>query len=316
MMKKILSQILVLAMIVALSACGTSSTGDTSTGTATDGNAAATLEEDTSIPISEDRPVIEDSSVVEEVPEVELDGVSTITYETEEGTIEADDGTVVMTYSYQIPTVEVPNDPEVSEIIQTDLDEIVDNFLADLEARAEEAKSIYEEIGSGEDTAYMYSFTGELSFTVTRCDEQVLSFRIDTATYSGGTREFYDMYGRSYDVMTGSCLTFEDLGGDEFVSLCKESVLAQVAEAKETTDGIFDEYETYIDWVVQDGTSDPMELYGTDEATVEPEFYFDEDGITFISGEGVFQDYATGILCFTVTYEELEDVLTETYMPT
>lgn len=305
-MKKILSLMLALAMVLALSACGTSAAN-----TKTEGSSPEDAVEDASIPISEDMPEV-DAPEVEEAPEVELDGASTVTFETEKGTIEADDGTVVMTYSYQVPTVTVPNDPEVSAAIQADLDEIVNSFVADVEARAEDAKAVYAE---NSDDEYMYSYTEDLTFTTTRCDERGLSFRIDEIGYSGGAHGWDNAYGRSYDVMTGSRLTFADMGGDAFVSLCKEAVLAQAAAEKENNEDIFDEYADYIDWVVQDGTTDPMELFGTDEAVVEPEFYLDENGVTFISGEYVFQTYAGGILCFTVTYEELKDVLPETYMP-
>lgn len=306
-MKKVLSLMLALTMVLALSACGESTPTTPKMDGSSSGEASG---EDTSIPISEDMPEV-DESVVEEPPEVELDGASAVTMETKEETIKNDDGTVVMTYSYQVPMVEVPNDPEVSAAIQADLDDIINSFVADAQSKAEDAKAFYAEHGSDEDTTY----TEDLAFTVTRCDERGLSFRVSASGYTGGAHGWNNVYGRSYDVMTGSRLTFEDMGGDAFVDLCKESVLAQVAAEKETNQDIFDEYADYIDWVVQDGTADAKELFGTDEATVEPEFYLDENGVTFISGEYVFQNYAAGVMYFTVTYEELADVLPEMYMP-
>lgn len=319
-MKKILSLILALAMVLALCSCGQSAKGgkDDKADRNVDASAEASIpEEEDDNDIEGDRPVV-DAPQVEEPLEIQMDGPANLTVETKEGTVAADDGTVVMTYSYQVPTIEVPNDVDVTEAIQADLNQIVSDFEASMEASAEEAKSVYADPGLPSDASYMYNYAQELYFSVQRCDERVMSIVVQEYAYTGGAHGMTGETGISYDMMTGRRITFEDLGGEAFKAACVEKVTALAdAQNEEEPDMFFDDYQSYVPNIVQDGTATYQEVYGFDdvEGNVESTYFLGKDGVTFIDGEYVMQPYAAGILYFTVPYEELADIIPETYMP-
>lgn len=316
---------LCLALCLALTACGgtqTTQSEDESGSAAPDASASAEAE-----PAEE--PV--------ETSEVEADSSTTaacdegseytsITFEKVEGSVTGDDGKEIVTYSYQVPTVTMA-DSAAQAAVQEDLDALVETFVTyvqgEFATQAEEAYATYYE---GTDDG-MGGFSDELTFTLARVDDAVISLVIDEVGYSGGAHGWDNRYCRNYDAQTGEALTF-DMLGENFRSAAEELVLAKAAEMQAEEETFFENYADYILEVVCDGTETYAEvyaqiypdLYGADsseeapEGTLEPTYYLTQEGVTFLSGQYVMQPYAGGIVEISLSYDDFIDVMNSQYM--
>lgn len=325
-MKKISAILLSLAMLLSLCACKKTVAAEPAT-------------PDTSVP-SNDMSIVDSSVAPEEAdssadaslqttepvePEPEpapepaaQDAVPVLSIERTEGEKTASDGTVLLTHACDKVTVSIPGNEAAQAAIQADLDALAQSFTDGLEKMTDEAQYIYEQSNTDSSAGiqdYMYTFSDELSVTIARCDERVISLVISEVGYSGGAHGWDSRYTRNYDAQTGQRLAFADLGGDAFVSAGKEAVLSQAAAMQAEQETFFEGYEGYIDEVFQDGTSTAEEVYGEGmgDDIIQPTFYFNDEGVVFISGEYVMQPYVAGIIEFTVPYEELSGVLPEAY---
>lgn len=319
-MKKILTILLSLAMVLSLCGCKKSvaAAPDVS-------NDVSSTTDSSEIPAEVDDaadasvPPAAETEEPEETAEPSAEAVvPTLSVEHTEGKETASDGTVLLTHACDKVTVSIPGNAAAQSAIQADLDAMAQSFADGLEKLTDEAQYIYEQSNTDSSAGiqdYMYTFTDELSVTIARCDERVISLVMDEVSYTGGAHGGDNRYTRNYDTQTGQRLTFAQLGGDAFVSASKEAVLSQAADMQAEEGMFFENYETYIDQVVQDGTSTSKELFGDDmiDFTVEPTFYFSDEGVVFISGEYVMQSYAAGIVEFTVHYGDLADVMPEAY---
>ncbi|MCD7929676.1 MAG: DUF4163 domain-containing protein [Clostridiales bacterium] len=243
-----------------------------------------------------------------------------------EGSVTADDGKEVLAYSYQVPTVTLA-DATAQVAVQEDLDAVVETFLTyvqdELGAEAKEAYATYYE-GTDDGT---YGFSDELTFTLARVDDVVVSLVITEVGYSGGAHGWENLYCRNYDAQTGEALTFE-MFGENFRSAAEALVLERAAEMQEEEEIFFEDYATYIPQVVCDGTESYAEvyarvypdLYGGDsseeapEGNVAPTYCLTNGGVIFYSGQYVMQPYAGGIVEFFFSYDELIDVMNSQYM--
>lgn len=322
-MKKVMSILLSLAMVLSLCGCKKSAAAAPDTSAPSNDmsvvdSSEAPEEADSSADTSADTSVPSTTETDESAEQPTEAVVPTLSLEHTEGEETAPDGTVLLTHACDKVTVSIPGNAEAQAAMQADLDAIVQSFTDGLERMTDEALYIYEQSNADSSAGiqdYMYTFSDKLSVTIARCDERVVSLVMDEVGYSGGAHGWDNRYTRNYDVQTGKRLTFADLGGDAFVSASKEAVLSQAATMQAEEEMFFENYEMYIDQVVQDGTSTAEELFGEDIEgyTAEPTFYFSDEGVVFISGQYVFQPYAAGIIEFTVHYGDLADVLPEAY---
>lgn len=312
-MYKLLTILLALTTALSLSACGTKQV--TPDDSAPDGSApvsSATSTTDEPEDISE---TPADSSVPPDVSEEtpsqseETDSVQ-VSLMQEEGENQADDGTLLLEWSYQVPTVSIPSHREAETLIQADLDLLLDDFKDYIATQTQEAAGSYED---GTETFQDSHYSNELQITITRCDDQVISLVLDDIGFAGGVHGWDNRYARNYDATTGERITFDNLGGDRFVDFCRENLLnqidQQIQQGGEDATMFFDNYQDSIDSIIQDGTSE------TDYGVVEPSFYFNEQGLVFISGEYMLQPYAAGILEFSIPYADLADIMGDTYLP-
>ncbi|MCD7838459.1 MAG: DUF3298 and DUF4163 domain-containing protein [Clostridiales bacterium] len=325
---------LCLALCLALTACGgtqTTQSEDESGSAAPDASASAEAEpaEESADASTEVEPA--------ETSEVEADTSTTdtasegtentsITFETVEGSVIGDDGKEIVTYSYQVPTVTLA-DAAAQAAVQADLDAVVETFVTYVQDEmGPQAKETYETYYEDTDNEFP-GYSDELTFTLARVDDAVISLVIDEVGYSGGAHGWDTRYCRNYDAQTGETLAFELLG-ENFRSAAEELVLAKAAEMQAEDTVFFDIYADSISFVVCDGTETYAEIYarlypdvygenGTEEApegNLEPTFYLTEDGIIFLSGEYVMQPYAGGIVEIALSYDDFIDVMNSQYM--
>ncbi len=149
-----------------------------------------------------------------------------------------------------------------------------------------------------------YSETQTVS--VVRADENILSFVIDTAYYSGGAHGSSLLEGFTYDVNTGEQLSISNYGDESKIAATSKDFILNTIEgsadiAKAT---LFDDDVTSYKSVIED--------YFSGETL--PENYLDHTGITFMFQQYDIAPYAGGIVSFTVPYSEFED-FNEAYLP-
>lgn len=236
------------------------------------------------------------SESLEEAEEAGVGSVAVTVTEAEqehfypEGAGEA--GDPLMTVSCQSPVIEAAEDSPALALIQADLDQVVEDFRLNAKKGLESAQIEYDEQGESF-RAHEYN----LLFEVTRSDDRVLSLVAYANAFTGGAHGNTGVICLNYDVSTGKRINMADFD-PKFSGVAVEEVLAQ---AEELTQGenpvtLVPDYADHIRDVVS---------YST--------FYFSDEGVVFVSGEYVIQDYSEGILYFTVPYDRLNEYLPEAY---
>lgn len=286
-MKKKMAVMLTLLMMVNVAGCtrsqNTLNTQETTTGE------TEVVEEN----LTEDSSETTEEVFVATEEEKEDEGVL-VTYETTEDEKKLDDGSVIMYVSYMKPTVTISGNEEAQNIIQENLDQAESDFYTNAAELEGEARQFYTEMPGEDESAYAYDVT----YSDVRADKQVISFMRSQYTYQGGAHGYTYSCGINYDVKTGAILTLDDITTD------KEAFLAQVKEViiekcdnGEYKEAVFPDYKDYVDGIIADDL-----------------WYFDKEGITFIANAYEIGPYASGMLTFTVPYDEILDVK-EAYMP-
>lgn len=222
-------------------------------------------------------------------------GIS-ITAQHFEGTSDPADTTVNYTYSYDLPQVTIAGNETAQDAIQEDLQAYVDTFLAGLQEN--EFGAVYED---EESAMGCYQ---NLSMTVLRADDKVISIQMSNEGYGGGAHGWYTLAYFNYFPQTGERMTFDKLG-EGFREKAEELVTKKAAELQQTENCFYEDYESSIPLVVLDGTENSSDVYKrvygddveTGESTqMDASFYVTDTGFTFVSGQYVLQPYAGGVV--------------------
>ena len=319
-MKRLLALTLSLCLLLSLAACN-----DTGSSSAESGNAAQSAEASVDLPDQS----AADRSAEPVQPQVAT-GAPNVALEQVQDNVLAQDGTVLVNYEYQKPTVTLP-DAEAMVKVQEDLDRELQIFLdfvhSELADYARDAVSYSQEMGDEGSDSMVFTFQpyyAQYVVQVSRVDETVVSLVIDSVSYSGGAHGSDNRYCLNYDARTGERLTF-DMLGKNFRKKAEELVLAKLEEHKAELD---EGYEKQLPLVVCDGTESAdavnrqiyPDLYEdtsmeAEEGNLSAQYYFNDKGILFISGEYVMKSYAVGIQEYGASYQAFGDALKEEYIP-
>lgn len=213
-----------------------------------------------------------------------------------EGASDPADTTVNYTYSYDLPQITIPGNEAAQNAIQADLQAYVDTFLAGLQEN--DFGAVYED---EEPPMGCYQ---DLSMTVLRADDKVISIQMGNEGYGGGAHGWFTMAYFNYFTQTGERITFDKLG-DGFREKAEELVAEKAAEIQQKENCFYEDYESSIPLVVLDGTENSSDVYkrvyGDDmesgESTqMNASFYVTDTGFTFVSGQYVLQPYAAGVV--------------------
>ena len=119
------------------------------------------------------------------------------------GTYYAKDGkTPVLEVDISYPTISIPDRTEVSEKINAAIKSEVDTFWNFEKQNASYAREDYEM--AADDTNYTFEpYTGSFSYTVKRCDKQIISIVFSQYDYTGGAHGNPWKYGVNFDASTG-----------------------------------------------------------------------------------------------------------------
>lgn len=254
--------------------------------------------------------VTETTAQQETTTETATAGKVEITTEDFEGGSSPDDKERSYTYTYQMPTVTIPGNEEAQNKIESDLTAYVERFLKEINNG--EFGTIFEGEMSG-----VQSYQ-DLTLTVIRADDKVISLAWGNEGYDQGAHGWYTVAYMNYYTQTGEKITFDSLGSG-FREKALELVTAKAAEMQASENCFFVDYEKCIKLVVLDGTEDMDAIYqeiygaeigGTGNGAATPTFSITEDGFTFESGQYVLQPYAVGIVDFDFQASDFGDALT------
>ncbi len=310
--------LLCLCLLCALAACGGTSTETNDAQTETAGSAAVSEETEEGAQAVADAAAdaaVNDNgedTAGEETPEdtaedetaEAADGEDTtvvpaVSISMAEGSYSHEDGTQLVTVTTVSISVSIEGRPEVEESINADLQALLNQTStanADLKAQVE---ADYE--ASLEEGWDWYAYESQLTAEVVRCDSQVVSIRFNGYSYSGGVHGYSFSYGRSYDVQSGSrlSLAFLSASGADFPTYALE----RVAELCGT--------EAYSDLVY----SADVDTESLSDVVSDEQFLLSSEGVVFLADPYVIGPYASGIIEFTLPYDELEGVVKADYLP-
>ncbi len=286
-MRKKLAVLLTLALMVGVVGCQKEGTQDK-----TEAPENVVTEESVVINDTEEATETEENATTEEQAEevVEECKVS-VTFDGKNDDRYNENGDLILYVYYVHPVVSVAGNENASSSINAEFDSDEEMFDINCDSMEQEAALVFED-GLIED---MPAFSNEVRFAEKRVDNKVASFVKSQYTYLGGAHGTNCEFGWNFDVETGKRLTLADIAEDEeaFKADVKEYVL-MLCESDTFKDRLFPEYKESIDFVLQDDL-----------------WYFDYEGLTFISNPYELSSYAEGILHFTIPYSELKGLKDE-----
>lgn len=228
----------------------------------------------------------------------DIDSPVSITMETAD-TMEltTEDGIVYYTVSCSYPVVSIEGNDAAAEKINADISTRVDNHYSGVNSDAESAKEDFEYMLADADEGNAPDpYTANLSFTVVRADDNVISFTEDGYIYMGGAHGSPSSIGVNYDTKTGELIAFTDLSDDP--DTFHADTLAYNQELAQS------EYYSEQMFSTDDITNGTLEsvLYADDV------WYLSPSGLVFMSAPYALAPYASGTLEFTIPYSNLDDM--------
>lgn len=203
-----------------------------------------------------------------------------------------DDGDVFYTITCSYPVVSIAGNEAASEKINENILSQVKSFHTATEESIKFAKEDLE-YWDDEDLPAPFPYSSDLYYTVTRADNNVISFTENGYEYMGGAHGMPYSIGINYDTNTGELISFAELSDnpDAFHAdtLAYNQALAQT------------EYYSEQMFNTDDITNGNLEntLYA------DGMWYLSTSGLVFMSPPYALAPYAAGTLEFTIPYSEL-----------
>ena len=204
----------------------------------------------------------------------------------------ADDGTLLLIDDTEMPVVTIQGGEEIAAKINQNIEEYYAPFSDDDET-LEMAKSDYEERKGTDEEAWFHEYTEDVTVSVTRMDDQVLTYKLTAGAYVGGAHGDYGSVAKNYDMTTGELIRFEDLSED--ISRFHAAALDYIVNLAETPsykERLFEPTKADLD----------SALFQTGS------WVFTGSGIRFFSDPYVLGPYSSGEIGFTLPYEKAYEI--------
>ncbi len=216
--------------------------------------------------------------------------------------VEAEDGTVIFTYSYPDVSVYLPDMPDAAQAIETYLD----GEIADAADTAEELRNWAEEdyAGATEWTPY----TCEISYTPQRVDQEVLSLSGQAWDFAGGVHPNSTLISANFAVETGELLTLRDILTGETMTDALYSLVMDGLEQYANTLGM--EESPYLE-----GYADVVAGHFDLDNSASNAWYFNDQGMVFYFSADEIGPHALGAVEIPLSYRQLQGVIQEAYLP-
>lgn len=233
-----------------------------------------------------------DSETITEPQTVVNQNSISITEISDNKTYYAEDGTSpVLEVDASYPQISIPEHDDISEKINNAIKQELDTFFNFEEQNASYAREDYKM--AADDESYTFEpYTGSFSYTVKRCDKQVISIVFSQYDYTGGAHGNPWQYGVTFDVSNGNKVQLEALS-DDFSGFYDMLLTDLTNQAK---------LPAYQNYIFTDFAADVETALLKDSSS----WYFDSSGITFISNPYVLGPYAAGTFEFNISYDHLK----------
>ena len=204
-----------------------------------------------------------------------------------------DAGDVFYTITCSYPVVSIAGNEAAAEKINENILSQVESFHTATDEGIKFAKEALE-YWNDEGLPALFPYSSDLFFTVTRADDNVISFTENGYEYLGGAHGMPYSIGMNYDTNTGELISFAELSDDPDAfradTLAYNQALAQT------------EYYSEQLFNTDDITN------GTLETTLYADgmWYLSTSGLVFMSPPYALAPYAAGTLEFTIPYSDLK----------
>lgn len=205
----------------------------------------------------------------------------------------ADDGTILLTNDTEMPVVTIQGAEDIAAKINQDIEAYYAGFSDDDGEVLEWARSDYEERKGTDEEAWFNGYTQDVTVSVTRMDDQVLTYKLTAGAYTGGAHGNYGSVAKNYDMTTGELIRFEDLSED--ISRFHAAALdymVNLAETPSYKERLFEPTKADLD----------SALFQTGS------WVFTGSGIRFFSDPYALGPYSSGEIGFTLPYEKAYEI--------
>lgn len=210
-----------------------------------------------------------------------------------------DDGTLLFSHLYQDVALIAP-DAEAAE-------QVVLNLLNQIDmgqSFSQEVRGWAEEYYDPDVDWYSYSY--QLLYNPTRIDEKVLSLFGAEVAYSGGHHPNTVCVSASFDMVTGTLLTLEDVLVDGSAATELSQLIIEDLTAHKKEYQLYDGYATVVN-----------ERYGGVAANWmdQPAWYFSNVGLCVYFSPYDIAPYVSGQILVEIPYDQLTDIVKADYLP-
>ena len=278
-MKKLISFLLSVCLVLTFSACSEAESQPTTVAT-----------EETEIP-----------TTMETIPQVteviNLTGPMTaVSLPTDAEIATAEDGTTIFQYTYQNMSLTLS--------AQATADLVIVDFLSRLDAARTTADSLLASAQSAYDgSANWIPYLCQIVYNPQRIDRGVMSLYGTMVTYSGASHPETSCISANYDLLTGDVLTLGSIltGEDASGKLCDLVVdnLNKIAQEKYLRSGF---------------EADVKARFAVDPSYDE-DWYFSNNGLCFYFAPYEIAPYSSGVIISEIPYAELAGLIMDEYFP-
>lgn len=210
-------------------------------------------------------------------------------------TFQAEDGSLIFSYSYQTMYADVP-DRDVKDKIIMDFTERIEKTRIDSSAVLKEAETAYVE------NPAFSAFSYEIQYDVMRIDQGVLSLYGHVVQISDSSPLSRHLIAANYNMVTGDMLTigsilYHEDTKDDLAAL----VIAQLEEREDIT--LYDEFRETV-----------TARFHRDESTDE-DFYFSNTGLCFYFAPYEIAPRSAGTVIVEIPYNKLTGIIGDEYFP-
>lgn len=281
-MKKYISMLLCITLIICLAGCAdgpspTTAPSTESTSAATDATSASTQAQPE-----------QDASAVYDAPMASVSMPLIVETQCD------DTGKAIAYYTHQDVSIVLP-DADVAEAISLDLLNRIDKTRTAAEALFDTAKLDY----SNQSNWYPYSYA--IAYETMRLDQNVLSFFGTEASFDGSPRSMQTGISITYDLTIGEPLTLRGILHEENYA---DALCDLIIDGLKSTasDSLFSDYENIIRGKFS--TNVPVESW-----------YFSDRGLCFYFAPYEIASYAAGTVISEIPYNKLSGLLKDQYFP-
>jgi predicted small lipoprotein YifL len=300
MMKRLISILLICVLAIGLCACGDLSNIELPPLPTVTPEVVETTAEPTVEPTAE--PAVEESSAGQVIVSVK---------NTTEQAYDPQDGSrLILSFSYDTPTVYIENNDDAADKINERLAIMNEAFYTgndygdgavgfgynDMLTIAEDNFNVVTE---NQIEGAMLEMSSSYTASVKRNDGKVLTVLYGNYTFTGGAHGSYCTRGYSFDVSTGELLTLDDLSSD--ADALKSALVEYMVNAVSNDGNLATQIDLIYDHHDMESVLEPLLRQGS--------WYFDENGMVIFSDLYEISSYAAGPVYFNIPYSEFENFI-------